>query len=119
MIDLRQVNSCFPDFKIKFEDLSMLRFVPPHMTCAGKADLADAYHHLALHPSLRHFFQFQIEGEFFECIAIPFGWNLAPYTFTKFTRPVITALRNPAAASEGTYQGTLPALQHQTNHYHL
>jgi hypothetical protein len=73
----------------------------------SKVDLSDAYHHLALHPQLRKFFTFQIDGEFFTCVAIPFGWSLAPYAYTKFTRPIITALRSPGVPQTHGYPGML------------
>ncbi len=56
-------------------------------------------------------FQFQIDGEFFESVVIPFGWSLAPFVFTKFTRPVITAMRYPLVAQEHNYRGLLPRLR--------
>ena len=32
---------------------------------------------------------------YYECIALPFGWNLAPAIFTKLMRPVIAIIRAP------------------------
>ncbi len=52
VIDLRNINEHFPDKKIKFENLSMLRFAHTELKWAGKIDLSDAYHHLALHPDI-------------------------------------------------------------------
>ena len=60
-----------------------------------------------------------MQGEFYECIAIPFGWNLAPYTFTKFTRPVITALRAPSATIDLGYVGKLGHLRAVIHNYHV
>ena len=89
------------------------------MQVAGKADLSDAYHHLALHPDLRHLFQFQINGCFYECIALPFGWNLAPFTFTKFTKPAITALRNPDLLGDSPILAPLSRLRVVKNGFHI
>ena len=119
VIDLRFVNNHFPDNKIEFEDLSLLRFVPPTMKVGAKIDLSDAYHHLELHPSLQEYFQFTIDGIFYQCLAIPFGWNLAPYAFTKFTRPVITVLRNPGTVLRPDYTGPLRDLEDHGSHYFL
>jgi hypothetical protein len=106
-VDLRRVNKAFPDKKIKFENLSLLRFTNNQVAWGGKVDMSDAYHHLALHPSLRKFFQFQIDGEYFICIGIPFGWKLAPWIFTKFTRPVGSIFRFPLRAQELGFPGLI------------
>ena len=52
MVDLRFVNSFFPVRKIKFENLSMLKYAHKALHWGAKIDLSDAYHHLALHPDL-------------------------------------------------------------------
>ena len=52
-MDLRYVNLFFEDKRIKFENLSMLRFAYLDLQWGGKVDLSDAYHHLALHPDIR------------------------------------------------------------------
>jgi hypothetical protein len=96
VVDLREINKHFAPLKIKFENLSLLRFASNKVKFGGKVDLSDAYHHLALHKDLRRYFTFKIDGEFFRCVAVPFGWCLAPYAYTKFTRPIVTALRTPA-----------------------
>ena len=103
VIDLRFINEHFEPLKIKFENLSLLKFANKDLEWGAKMDLSDAYHHLCLHPSLRPYFQFSVAGEFFEVIAVPFGWNLAPYVFTKFTRPVLTALRYPEVTRQAGY----------------
>ena len=118
VIDLKFVNKHFPHQKIKFESLSHLRFAQASMRMGGKLDLSDAYHHLSIHPSLHHMFQFVVDGEFFECIAVPFGWNVAPYAFTKFTRPIIAALRAPELTRQFGYQG-LQSLEGHLAAYYL
>ena len=95
VVDLREINTYFEDHKIKFENLSLLRFASSSVRVGGKVDLSDAYHHLSLHPNLRRYFCFKIDNKFYRCVGVPFGWKLAPYAYTKFTRPIITALRSP------------------------
>ena len=48
-----------------------------------------------MHPNIRHYMSFELDHEYFECLALPFGWSLAPAVFTKFMKPVITLLRAP------------------------
>ena len=56
MIDLRFVNEHFEPRKIKFENLSLLKFAHKDLNWGAKMDLSDAYHHLCLHPSIRPYF---------------------------------------------------------------
>lgn len=39
---------------------------------------------------------FKIDGVFYECVGLPFGWNGSPAAFTKFLRPVLAAVRSPS-----------------------
>ena len=119
VVDLRFVNTFFETQKIKFENLSLLKFANRKLQFGAKIDLSDAYHHLRLHDTLQPFFQFQIDGEFFQCVAIPFGWALAPFVFTKFTRPVITAIRYPRITQEHGYQGALGRLSWVATDYYV
>ena len=56
VVDLRLVNSHFVTKKIKFEILGMLRLANRNLVYGGKVNLSDAYHHLALHPSIRKYY---------------------------------------------------------------
>ena len=72
VVDLRRVNEAFEERKVKFENLSLLRFTSSKVAWGGKVDMINAYHHLALHPSSRGFFQLAVDGKYFKCIGIPF-----------------------------------------------
>lgn len=85
----------------------MLRYAQRGLRFGAKIDLSDAYHHIRLHPDLIPFFQFTLLGKFYRCIAVPFGWCLAPYAYTKFMRPVITAMRDPETPFLRGYRGPL------------
>ena len=69
-----------------------------------KFDLADAYHHLALFEPDQQFFQFSLAGKFYQCTALPFGWNGSPYHFAKLMRVVIKYVRS-SAGSKGRLKG--------------
>jgi hypothetical protein len=49
-------------------------------------DVSDAYHHLALNDEIKSYFQFKIDGKFYMCVGLPFGWSPAPGVFTKFIK---------------------------------
>ena len=118
-MDLKFVNRFFEVHKIKFENLGMLRYAQQGLTFGAKVDLSDAYHHIKLHDSLQPYFQFTINGEFFQCIAVPFGWCLAPFAYTKVMRPVITAMRNPRLPASQGYDGKLVTLATITAQYYV
>ena len=82
-------------------------------------DLSVAYHHIRLHPSLVQYFQFTLLGKFYKCIAVPFGWCLAPYAYTKVMRPVVTAMRNPSLPHELGYKGRLGQLRFVVGKYYI
>ena len=88
----------------------MLRFAQRGLKFGAKVDLSDAYHHIRLHPSIAPFFQFTLDGKFYQCIAVPFGWCLAPYAYTKVMRPVITAMRSLGVSTANGYIGKLADL---------
>lgn len=119
VVDLKFVNRFFEVHKIKFENLGMLRYAQQGLTFGAKVDLSDAYHHIKLHPSLQPYFQFTLNGEFFQCIAVPFGWCLAPFAYTKVMRPVITAMRNPHLPTSQGYDGKLNRLAPLTALYYV
>ena len=46
-------------------------------------DLRDAYFHVPVHPAHLQDLRFVLEGMAYEFIVLPFGFSLAPHTFTK------------------------------------
>ncbi len=95
MVDLRPINVHFPVLSTAYETLTWLRHVPRAVCLGASLDLRDGYHHVRLHPELRKYFTFNVNGMFYECIALPFGWSLAPAIFTKLMRPVLAIIRAP------------------------
>jgi asparagine N-glycosylation enzyme membrane subunit Stt3 len=86
VLDLKFINNFFEFEKVRFENLAQLRYAPTQVNYAISLDISDAYHHLRLREYLVKYFQFKINGEFFEAVGLPFGWAPAPGIFTKFVR---------------------------------
>ncbi|KAK3287919.1 hypothetical protein CYMTET_4597 [Cymbomonas tetramitiformis] len=63
-------------------------------------DLQDGFHAVEIHPDFQRFMQFDLQGELFQCSAMPFGWSDAPRVFSKFVRVMVEALRSPQAAED-------------------
>ena len=58
-------------------------------------DIKNAYHHLRVQDAQQNFLQFRLEGELFQCVALPFGLSLSPYYFTHLMLAVVRFLRAP------------------------
>ncbi|KAK3241708.1 hypothetical protein CYMTET_48555 [Cymbomonas tetramitiformis] len=63
-------------------------------------NLQDGLHALGIHPDFQWFMQFDLQGELFQCSAIPFGWNDASRVFCKFVCVMVEAVRSPQAAED-------------------
>jgi hypothetical protein len=50
-------------------------------------DLEDGFHAIPIHPDDRKYFTFFIGGKVCQFAALPFGWTLSPFIFTKVMRP--------------------------------
>ena len=96
VVDLRPINKYFPTMSTTYETLSWLQHVPRSVVAGASLDLQDGYHHIRLHPAIRKYFNFNVNGSWYECVALPFGWSLAPAIFTKLMRPVLAIIRSPA-----------------------
>ena len=86
MLDLKFLNKFFTFPKVKFENLTVLKNAPVDSQYATSIDISDAYHHLRVADSIKVYFQFKIDDEYFMAIGLPFGWAPAPGVFTKFIR---------------------------------
>ena len=93
VVDLRQVNEHLRGTKCKYEALFefMSSFLPDDHLILW--DIKDAYHHLYIHPNDRPYLNFTVGGHTYEAITMPFGLSVAPWAWTKITRPVLSALR--------------------------
>lgn len=56
-------------------------------------DVKSGYRHLKLHRDMIDDFVFCYNGEYYQCLAMPFGWGPAAYWFTVFLAPVIRKFR--------------------------
>ena len=61
---------------------------------AATIDLKDAYFHLPIHHRFRRFLRFGWRGKIYEYLVLPFGLCVAPFIFTKLTKPIAAFLRS-------------------------
>ena len=94
---------------INLKRLNKLYMVPPHFRMdmpsdvasllrlgdwAATIDLKDAYFHVPIHHSFRRYLRFGWKGRIYEFLVLPFGICIAPFIFTKLTKPVAAYLRS-------------------------
>lgn len=59
-------------------------------------DIWKGYRLMRLHPAMRDWFIFKHEGNYYQCIALSFGWGRSPLWFTEEMRPFVQELRKYA-----------------------
>jgi len=113
IVNLKHVNKHCTAPKFRLDTVSDLARGTPQNAFFIKWDLRDAYHHFRLHPSDQQFFQFCIDGEYFQCVALPFGWNGSPFFFQKIIRVFTQAIRSHGVIPTATipHNTTLTPMQ--------
>lgn len=116
VIDLRHTNSFCKTRSCKFETLRALQRLARRGDWMLSFDLKDAYHNIGVHPQSRRYMTFSLPpapGEstprVMRCAALPFGWAMSPYIFTKTTRVLVRLLRSPVAPSLARLQRSAAA----------
>lgn len=69
------------------------------MRYLASLDIKDGYHHFAIHESFRKFFQFCVNGTYYEALTLPFGWNQSPHFFVALANIFFNWLKNPLAVA--------------------
>ena len=93
ILDLRVLNESVA--KRPFRMLTIKRL----LTCVQRndfgisIDLKDAYFHVPIKPKHRRFLRFAFEGKKYEYTRLPFGYALAPRTFSKCVEAALEPLR--------------------------
>ncbi|GMH38142.1 hypothetical protein BSKO_06026 [Bryopsis sp. KO-2023] len=106
IIDLRPLNAQVLPYPVHYEDLRSL----PHMLRQNdfliKFDLKDAFFHVGIHPDHKKFFQFEVDGERFQCEVLPFGFRGSPKIYCDLIKNLVRFLRNPGMIKEMKKEGT-------------
>eukprot|EP00854_Cymbomonas_tetramitiformis_P034336 gene34336-biopygen26090 len=64
---------------------------------ASLFDLQDGYHAVGIDPDFQKYMQFDLQGQLFQCTALPSGCSYSPRIFVKFMKVMVEALRSPGA----------------------
>ena len=60
----------------------------------ASVNLSHAYFSIPIHESYRRFLRFIWKEQLYEYVCLPFGYSLAPRTFTKVLKPLYSLLRS-------------------------
>lgn len=76
------------------ETISVARELINSNDYLASVDLSDAYFSIPIHESYRKFLRFIWNEQLYEFVCLPFGYSLAPRTFTKVLKPLYSLLRS-------------------------
>ena len=102
VVDLRHLNGFVRGASTKFETLKSLRRMAKRNDWMFSFDLKDGYYAFTLHPDDRPYFTVEVDGEYFQFVGLPMGWNLSPYVFCKAMKTLVQELRSPEAPKTNT-----------------
>ncbi|KAJ1202912.1 hypothetical protein NDU88_006707 [Pleurodeles waltl] len=83
ILDLRDVNLFLKKEKFKMLTLAQVLSALDQGDWMVALDLQDAYFHIPILPSHRHYLRFKVGHEHFQFTVLPFGLTSAPRVFTK------------------------------------
>lgn len=86
VIDLSHLNTHIPCPSFKMMDTTKLRSALPHTFWLTSVDLSDAFFHIPVNRRFQKFLSFSHQGSLYRFTATPFGLNISPRLFTRFSR---------------------------------
>lgn len=108
VIDLRPTNAWCVGRSCKYETLRSLQRLARRGDWIFSWDIQDGYHAVGVRRDHRRYMTFALppasdspdgQPRYFRCAALPFGWLMSPYVFTKVMRVMVRMLRSPTAPS--------------------
>ncbi|KAF7246105.1 Transposon Ty3-I Gag-Pol polyprotein [Varanus komodoensis] len=78
ILDLRALNRFITPKKFRMATLQSILPLLGRGDWFASLDLKDAYFHISIHPSYRHFLHFAVDSEIYEFNVLPFGLATAP-----------------------------------------
>ena len=104
ILDLSDLNEDFVEYKkFKMETLkSILRLVTPDCWFYS-IDFSDAYYSIPVHPSLRKYLRFELDGKLYQYTCMPNGYKDAPRLFTKLLKVPLSKIRRELKATIAAY----------------
>ncbi|KAK7909772.1 hypothetical protein WMY93_014456 [Mugilogobius chulae] len=93
ILDLRILNGCIAKRPFRMLTTRHLLECVSQGDWMTSVDLTDAYFHVSIVPEHRKFLRFSVAGKCYEYCRLPFGYSLAPRTFSKCVEAALDPLR--------------------------
>lgn len=93
VLNLKKPNKFIQTEDFKLENFRSATKLVSKNCFMGSIDLKDAYFLIPLHKNSQKYMCFDWEGERYSFVCLPFGLNIAPWLYTKITRPIVNWLR--------------------------
>ena len=104
ILDLSDLNEDYVEYKkFKMDTLkSILRMVTPNCWFYS-IDFSDAYYSIPIHPRLRKYLRFELDGKLYQYTCMPNGYKDAPRLFTKLLKVPLSKIRKELKATIAAY----------------
>ena len=93
VVNMRPLSPYVASPHFKMEGLNVARELIEQGDWFARLDLKDAYLHVPLHPLIRLWFRYRVQGTLYQWCTLPFGFRDAPRTFQKLVVEAVTPLR--------------------------
>lgn len=93
ILNLKKLNVFIDPPHFKLEDRKIVESLMFKDCFMASIDLKDAYFLVPVDKDFRKYLRFEFDEKLYEFTCIPFGLCVAPYLFTKLTKPVVHYLR--------------------------
>lgn len=94
ILNLRKLNLFVESPHFKMETIKNVSDLVTKDCFMAVVDLKDAYHAVPMGEISQKYLKFRWNGQLYTYTCLPFGFSLAPYLFTKLTKPIVAKLRS-------------------------
>lgn len=93
-VDYGNINTTLAERTLQMDQLGDLVAVLRPRDSLFKADITDAYYHLRLRKTDQMKLSFYVDGVVYVSLSLSCGLSVAPWSFTKLMKPVVSHLRS-------------------------
>lgn len=99
VLNLKKLNKFITATHFKMEDIRTAIRLLTRGCYMGSLDLQSTYSLIFIDEDSRKCLHFKWRKSLFEFVCLPFSFNIAPWLFTKITKPLVRYLRNVGLSS--------------------
>ena len=94
VFNFKHLNKFMKECFSKYDTLKVLKNLARKGDYAISFDIQDDFHFIPIAQEDRKYLTFEIDGQLWQCAALPFGWSVSPWIFTKTMRVVVKFFRS-------------------------